>query len=85
MVIVASNDPLSPTRSTSSAKRTPDPQQTGPLASLTGTEEMPENKEEDSNNSEQQMKELSKRNVKPKYWNSNKTLPTRTQVSIATI
>jgi len=82
---VVSNDPLSPTPSTSSAKRTPDPQHSGPLASLTGTQEMPENKEGDSDNPEQQMKELSKWNVQPKYWKSNKTLPSRTQVSIATI
>ena len=41
---MASNNLLSPIPSTSSAKRTPDPQHNGSSASLTGTEVMPENK-----------------------------------------
>jgi hypothetical protein len=49
---VVSTDPLSPTPSTSSAKRTPDPHHTGPSASLTGTEEMPQNKEGDTDSPE---------------------------------
>jgi hypothetical protein len=61
--IVVSTDPLSPTPSISSAKRTPDPWHTGPSATLTGTEAMPENKEGDSDNPEQQLKELSKWNT----------------------
>lgn len=44
LAIVVSTDPLSPILSTSSAKRTLDPQNTGPSASLTGTEGMPQNK-----------------------------------------
>ena len=47
-IIVASPDSLSPTPSTSSAMKTPDPQFPGPSACLVETEETPENTQRDS-------------------------------------